>query len=268
MQAFFIQGIQRKLFSVYYPAKQGESSKFILHIPAFAEEMNCARHVISQQSRAFADQGYSVLQIDLFGTGESTGEFSDATWDIWKLDIDSACQWLALQGANTVTFWGLRLGSLLAMDCMSSVNLKVEKLILWHPVLFGEPFVTQFLRLKTVAGIMNGSLSQVKITDLKQQIMSGQFIEVAGYLINPEMMTILMQLDVLKIDISEDVEIFLIYISNDNAPLQSKTVEATEFLKKKQCLKSIRHVKGNSFWAVHGGALQPDLLLRTLESCS
>jgi len=209
MQAFFLQGSQRKLFAVFYPAKQSETTKFILHIPAFAEELNCARHVISQQGRAFSEQGYSVLQVDLFGTGDSTGEFSDATWENWKQDVESACQWLASQGAETVTFWGLRLGSLLAIDCISSVNIKVDKLILWQPILHGEQFVTQFLRLKTAATLMDSSLSLLKVAELKQQVLSGQFIEVAGYLINPELMKKIIQLDALKIDLSENIDILI-----------------------------------------------------------
>lgn len=267
MQAFFLQGMQRKLFAVFFPAEQSKDNKFILHIPAFAEEMNCARHIVSQQSRVFAEQGYSVLQIDLFGTGDSTGDFSEATWDSWKQDIESACQWLTAQGAESVTFWGLRLGALLAMECASHINLKVEKLILWQPVLFGEQFFMQFLRLKTVAAMMDSKLPAVKIGELKQQLLSGQFIEVAGYLLNPELMTVVMKLDASEINLPSGTEVVLISISSNNEPLSQKVLQFVDVMKSKQHKVIVRGVSGASFWVTHKSESLPQLNSVTLQCC-
>ena len=49
----------------------------------FCEEMNKARRMAALQSRRLAALGYSVLQIDLFGCGDSSGDFADAR-EIWK----------------------------------------------------------------------------------------------------------------------------------------------------------------------------------------
>jgi alpha/beta superfamily hydrolase len=42
-----------------------------------AEELNKSRHVAAAQARAFAAAGYSVLQIDLYGCGDSSGDFGE-----------------------------------------------------------------------------------------------------------------------------------------------------------------------------------------------
>ncbi len=49
--------------------------------------MNKSRRMAALQARAFAAMGFGVLQIDLFGCGDSSGDFSDARWDIWKQDL-------------------------------------------------------------------------------------------------------------------------------------------------------------------------------------
>ena len=267
MQAFFLPSDKRKIFSVFHPAKGGEAAKFILHIPAFAEEMNCARHIISQQCRELANQGYSVLQIDLSGTGDSSGEFSEATWEGWKQDVETASQWLASQGAKSVTFWGLRLGALLAIDCVAAVSLKVEKLILWQPVLTGELFLMQFLRLKTAAAMMDGNSPAVKVSEFKRQLLSGQSVEVAGYLLNSELATAIISLDALQLDLPADIKVALFDISNKKPQLSRKNLQFIELLKSKNNDVDVRHVSGSSFWVTHGNETLSELNLATLECC-
>jgi pimeloyl-ACP methyl ester carboxylesterase len=76
----------------------------------FAEEMNKSRRMAALQSRALAAQGYAVLQIDLFGCGDSGGDFATrrgrngATTS--RRDAMAAAR---VSGA--ITLWGLRLGA-------------------------------------------------------------------------------------------------------------------------------------------------------------
>ena len=266
MQAFFLPLNGDEIFTVYYPADKG-NKQFILHIPAFAEEMNCARHIVSQQCRAFAELGYSVLQIDLFATGDSSGDFSEATWLNWKQSVGAACLWLAEQGAESVIFWGLRVGALLAMDCISTVNLKVDKLILWQPVLSGEQFVQQFLRLKTAGAMLDVNALPVKVTELKQQLLSGQFVEVSGYLLNPALMMPIIKLDAFEIEFPSEIELVLFDISNNKSQISAKTISFVEHLKLKQRLVEINSISGPLFWSTHGCDRVPELILSTLQCC-
>ena len=69
----------------------------MLYIHPFAEEMNKSRRMAALQSRALAQAGYAVLQIDLLGCGDSSGDFGDATWQSWVSDVVLGCQWLRSQ---------------------------------------------------------------------------------------------------------------------------------------------------------------------------
>ena len=104
------------------------------------------------QARAFAAMGFGVLQIDLFGCGDSSGEFRDARWDIWKHDLSVAKRWIENRTSSPTSLWGLRLGALLALDFAKSSGDSFDQIILWQPVINGESFLNQFLRLQIGKG--------------------------------------------------------------------------------------------------------------------
>ena len=130
-KAFFLpaelaEGGQR--FCLFYPAEWGQNGGaargLVLYIHPFAEEMNKARRMAALQARALAQGGYSVLQIDLSGCGDSSGDFGDATWKGWVNDVVQGCHWLRgqsnIQSAASdnvpLWLWGLRAGCLLAVE--------------------------------------------------------------------------------------------------------------------------------------------------------
>ncbi len=134
------------LFHKPHPGK--ECLGAIIYIHPFGEEMNKSRRMAAMQARTFAAMGFGVLQIDLFGCGDSSGEFSDARWDIWKQDVSFARNWLENRISAPVSLWGLRLGALLALDFARSQAETIDRIILWQPVINGESFLNQFLRLR------------------------------------------------------------------------------------------------------------------------
>jgi exosortase A-associated hydrolase 2 len=96
-EAFFLPlgsatGEQR--FCLFYPTLGDKLHGLMLFIHPFAEEMNKSRRMAAIQARAFAQAGYAVLQIDLKGCGDSSGDFGDATWQHWVNDVLLGIRWL------------------------------------------------------------------------------------------------------------------------------------------------------------------------------
>ncbi len=60
--------------------------------------------MVALQARAFAAMGFGVLQMDLFGCGDSNGEFGNARWDIWKQDLVIARSWLENRATLQLAF--------------------------------------------------------------------------------------------------------------------------------------------------------------------
>ena len=159
----------------------------VLYIHPFAEEMNKSRRMAALQSRAFAAAGFAVLQIDLLGCGDSSGDFGDATWAAWVRDTVQGCQWLRAQATAAADgavpaplwLWGLRAGCLLAVEAAAQMETPVN-LLFWQPPSSGKPLLQQFLRLK-MAGDLLGGQSKGVTESLRQQLAEGRSVEIAGY---------------------------------------------------------------------------------------
>ncbi len=158
----------------------------ILYVHPFAEELNKSRHVAAAQARAFAALGYSVLQIDLFGCGDSSGDFGEARWDIWHNDLHLACAWLAQRVDGPLTIWGLRLGALLALDFASRAPLPLARLLLWQPETDGRRSIDRFLRLRLATSMLAGGMREAP-GHARAALAQGESVEVAGYLLAPEL---------------------------------------------------------------------------------
>ena len=178
-------------FCLFHPAEGGSVRGVVLYIHPFAEEMNKSRRMAALQARALAAAGFAVLQIDLLGCGDSSGDFGDATWQTWVNDVVLGAQWLrkraapnsAGQSQPPLWLWGLRAGCLLAVQAARQLN-KPCNFLFWQPPSAGKQLLQQFLRLK-VAGDMLGGQSKGVMEGMRQQLASGMPVEVAGYLLVP-----------------------------------------------------------------------------------
>lgn len=194
LQPFYLRAGRGVRFCVYHPAP-GEARGAILYVPPFAEEMNKSRRMAALQSRLLRAQGYAVLQIDLYGTGDSDGELRDATWTVWKHDLAVAVCWLAARHAVPVFLWGLRLGALLALDFARESG-SYAGYLLWQPVVSGEAHLTQFLRV-SVAASAAGRAGPKSTRELRAALGRGVTVEVGGYEITPGLAA---AIDALRLD--------------------------------------------------------------------
>ena len=184
-QPFFLDVPGGQRFCLYHPAA-GACRGALLYLHPFGDEMNKARRMAALQARAFARQGLAVLQLDLHGCGDSSGEFGDATWDGWKQDVALGCAWLRDRTGQPVTLWGLRLGATLALDYARS-DAAIAALLLWQPVQQGPAFLTQVLRLRIANDMFDDSKEKTGTKALREQLRGGETLEVAGYDITPAM---------------------------------------------------------------------------------
>ncbi|MGB5199893.1 MAG: alpha/beta hydrolase, partial [Sedimenticolaceae bacterium] len=165
-EAFFLDGQAGRIFctGVRHPSdwQEGRRSAALI-CPPFAEEMNKARHVSAALCRALAQSGCDVLVPDLFGTGDSEGDFGDATLEVWRADIDAAIA--HLDSPTSLHLIGLRAGALLAAD--AALRHQTKSLVLLHPQVDGRQQLTQFLRLRVAAGLM-GDGEKESVSELRQ----------------------------------------------------------------------------------------------------
>ena len=191
-EAFFLatpDGGQRYCL---YQAAADISRGAVLYVPPFAEEMHKTRRMAALLARQLALQGIATLRIDLQGCGDSSGDFAEARWATWHDDLARASAWLEQRSGHRPALLGLRLGALLAMDYAAATSRAAtpHRLILWQPVLDGAAYLTQFLRLRMVGGIINADATarNSNLTcALRARLAAGEALEVGGYELAPEL---------------------------------------------------------------------------------
>ena len=182
-QAFFLptDGGQQR-FCLFHPPQGTQHRGRVLYLHPFAEELNSTRRIVAQQARALAQAGYGVLQIDLLGCGDSSGDFADATWADWLRDAQQAHAWLSAHTSGPLWLWGMRAGALLATALAHTLP-EPAHLLLWQPVASGQQMLQQFLRLHA-AGQWLGSGS-AGAPSAAQALAQGRAVDIAGYTLSP-----------------------------------------------------------------------------------
>lgn len=153
-------------------------------LPAFAEEMNRTRSFASRIAWQLAGSGFCVLQPDLSGAGDSTGEFSNATWDNWVSELYRASRWLAEQSEplNVVT---VRAGSLFLPGLVKREPALFEKICMVEPFISGQECAAEFLQLRVARSMFEGT--KESIAWLTGELNKGVTLEIAGYELSPDL---------------------------------------------------------------------------------
>jgi exosortase A-associated hydrolase 2 len=247
--AFFLPAEPGDRFCIFHSPAGGGTGPGIVYAHPFCEEMNKSRRMAALQSRRLAAAGYAVLQIDLFGCGDSSGNFVEARWEIWKRDLQIAINWLKSRVSEPLGLWGLRLGATLAADVARDASLGVEQLLLWQPSLNGEQFLTQFLRLRLAAEMLADGAAQSGVRGLRDTLASGIPLEIAGYDLHPRLAA---EIDALRlVDLVPAVErVHCLEVSATTEPkLSFASQRAMDAWRAKGLDVRATAVRGESFWS-------------------
>ena len=159
-----------------------------MYVHPFAEEMNKARRMAALQSRRLAAAGWGVLQIDLLGCGDSSGEFADARWAAWKRDVPRRRGLAAGARRRSGRACGAcGSGRRSRRTARAGRTWTIDSLVLWQPVGSGEQFLTQFLRLQLAAEMLTGGAAQTGVRELRETLARGTVLEIGGYELHPEL---------------------------------------------------------------------------------
>lgn len=252
--AFFLASAPGERYCLYH-APAGVCRGALVYLHPFAEEMNKSRRMAALQARALAAVGYGVLQIDLHGCGDSDGDFGDARWEQWHADVAAARAWLETRLGRPAGLWGLRLGALLALE--HAQRQPVPQLLLWQPVLKGEAYLTQFLRLLVASGMLDEDAPAAGTRELRAVLESGRALEVAGYPLAPELAAAIDALDAARLTPPCPVHWFEL-VAADERPVPPAAARVAQ-----QWGAHIVKVAGAPFWSTQEIAECPALIAAT-----
>jgi exosortase A-associated hydrolase 2 len=265
VDAFFMDGPAGKLFAVHHlPKTERPARGHVLLVPAFNEEMNRCRSMVTMQAQAFANIGFGTLVVDLFGTGDSDGDFSDARWDIWLQDIVAAYSLLSARASGRCAILGVRLGAILAVQALPSLASKPLALMLWQPVTDGKLHMTQFLRVRMAANLDRPHLPKESTASMREQFLKGQCVEVAGYLLHPELAR---AIDDAKLEHHAPfADLPTLWQENANGQSQDIALPSQKVISAwsgKNVMPTVQTFPGPAFWQVHERVVASSIISQT-----
>lgn len=263
-----IPGPSGPLIGFYHPPARGvEARGGVLVVPAFAEEMNRCRSMVTMQAHALSAAGHGVLVLDPSGTGDSGDDFCNATWQRWRDDLRCGAEWLQAQGLGCQTLWGVRLGAILAMELAATLP-SVQRVLLWQPVVTGKTYWTQFLRIRIAAEM--GQAGGVKSTEeLRQRSARGESIEVSGFEVGAELARHLDTLNLADTVPPPGLHVDWFEVLADAESVVPKANgKAAESLRTQGAMVEVQTVIGPAFWQVHERDVAPALLAATTQAAS
>ncbi len=264
LDACFIEGRRGRLFTLLR-GPTGGAAPFVLVAPPFGDEMNKSRKMVTDLAAALAGRGIATLVVDPYGTGDSEGEFRDADWTDWVEDLRAGVAWATAGGLRLHGLLGIRLGALLAAAIAAGLPQPVARTVFWQPQVDGQRFVTQFLRLRVAASLMEDRKETVG--GLRERSRGGETLEVAGYELSP---VLLAQLDMLRLDpeaaalLGRLTWLEVVRAAGDGLPATAQPV--VESLRTRLAAVQADTAVGEPFWTSTEIVRIPALVERTVQA--
>lgn len=265
-EPWFLQGSVGPVFAMYFPPPGTNPARAVIILPPFAEEMNRSRRMLALQARQLAAAGIGALILDLYGTGDSGGDFADARWEVWLDDVTVAVRWLNERGAGDIGMLGPRFGALLAAAAQRQAGLRCFRTVFWQPVILGRAALTEFLRLNVGAGLL-GREGGGTMDVMRARLDAGENVEVAGYALPPALAAAIQKLDLSAFaDESGGPVTWFEIVHNRGDALSIPGSQCVERWTSAGVAVDAAGVEGRPFWIGQSITLVPELLAATTRA--
>jgi exosortase A-associated hydrolase 2 len=243
----FVAADDARLFAVLRrPA--GTAAGAVLIVPPLAEEMNKTRRLASLLADRLAARGVASISFDLSGTGDSSGEFAQATWRNWLRDVQVIAAWAGARGVPVTSVLGTRAGCLLAAAWQVESRATLRQVVCWQPVVDGARYVDQILRSR-VAASLSGAGPREHAAGLRQMLARDGRLEIGGYEWPAGLLHDLEVLKLAPLYAQSSAPIDWVEVPRgEDAPLQPAYAQATEQLRQAGRQVRVTRVAAEPFW--------------------
>ena len=170
------------------------------------------------QAEDLASNGIVSWSPDLYGTGDSEGEFREATWEKWLQDVEDVLAEIVAQESREVWFIATRLGCALAQHFLDRSGIQISGVILWQPIISGEKYILQLLRIRLIQEKLAGA-TNATTAGIREKLHSDEILEIGGYEISQELLAKIEQIDMEQRSWSCVRNVYIVEISSDpNSP--------------------------------------------------
>ena len=212
---FFLGARSGRIFCIRYrPQVEPARGPVVMFVPPFGEEMNKSRRILHLQAKDLGSKGIVSWLPDLYGTGDSEGEFREATWEKWLQDVEDVLAEIVAQENREVWFIATRLGCALAQHFLDRSGMQISGVILWQPVISGKKYISQLLRIRLIQEKQSGA-ANANTAVIRERLRSDKILEIGGYELNHNLFAKIEQIDMVKRSWSGVRDVFVVEVSSD-----------------------------------------------------
>ena len=174
------------LYGTLHSPDGQDAQALALFLQPFGEERKCAHRLLVRLARVGAETGLAAFCFDYSGSGESTGNHSDATLQRWLSDACAALDTARRAVPNaSQTVLGARLGANLAVR-LAAVR-EVDRLVLLEPLLTGADYLRDLQRRQQIKAVM--SEENAAASDSTASWDAGDSVDFGGFEVSAELAT-------------------------------------------------------------------------------
>ena len=258
LAAQFIETPQGRLFVVERAPVSKDLGNVVLCVQPLAEEMNKARSLIAELGAALAREGATLIVADLYGTGDSEGDFQDASIDLWCRNLDAVADWIAARGMKITSIVAVRFGCMLAARWIKQSARRVSSTVFWQPTTSGSQIVNQWLRLLIAASVFDGQGKRDR-RELEAELEAGESLVVGGYVLTPTFASELRALDLREL-LGPELGALYLFEVGDATGISVSLMR----LMQDHAIRDTAVVPGDAFWTATEIVRNPTLVARTL----
>lgn len=173
----------KRLFACKIIPEKSKQISILMCYP-FGHDFLISQRVYYNFARYLAENGCTVYLFDYMGYGDSSHSFEDSSPSTIILDIESVIEHILENnpGGHKLGLFGMTLGGSWAL--MASLNIKVDFLILWSPVIDLGNYI--YTELRKSISAQTTILKKVVFTreEIKERLINDQSLIVDGFVIN------------------------------------------------------------------------------------
>lgn len=161
----------------------------------FLEEKTFSQSVYVAWARRIADEGGLAIRFDYEGDGDSEGTGETVGLQDWVDDAVAVSEFARTRfRLENIYLFGLRLGGSVA--CLAAQHVPCAGLLLWDPVIKGEPYFQDCLKINLTTQLATYKRVTVGRKQLLEQFAAGETVNIGGHEVSSKMAQEIRRLDI------------------------------------------------------------------------
>lgn len=149
-QSIWLGTDQRPVFArLTMPATSTSRGGVVISPPIF-RDARASRQALRELAFVLAEDGFTVLRFDHFGTGDSGGELDGDFLNAWNHQIVESVAVLRSMGLREISAVGMRLGATILVTAATQHSLNLTSIVLWDPCETGRAYLREMNAFETL----------------------------------------------------------------------------------------------------------------------